>query len=152
MNDYKLDYLFSYSGTLAQPEAIGPVAEGVRVIFYSTGGEIAGPSMRGKVRPVGGDWMTIRRDGVGLLDVRTTFETDDGGLVLVTYTGTVDLGEDGYEKFLRGELPATARLRTAPRFATAHAPLLWLNRVQCVGVGEFSAQTNAASYDVYAVR
>jgi len=153
MIDYKLEHVLSYSGTLASPpEIIGPLPEGIRVNFYSTGGEITGPRVRGVLRPVGGDWMLVRNDGVGLLDVRTTFELHDGALILVTYSGLVDLGVDGYEKFLRGELPSTVHLRTTPRFQTSHPDYLWLNRLHCLGVGEYRAATNIAHYDVYAVR
>lgn len=152
MNDYKLEHVLSYSGTLAAPpEVIGPLPEGIRVNFYSTGGEITGPGIRGVLRPVGGDWMLVRSDGVGLLDVRTTFELDDGALILVTYAGMVDLGKDGYDRFLRGELPSKARLRISPRFQTSHPAYLWMNRLCCIGVGEYQAATNVASYDVYSV-
>jgi hypothetical protein len=96
--------------------------------------------------------MTVRKDGVALLDVRTTFETHDGALILVTYQGMVDFGEDGYDRFLKGDLPAAVQLRISPRFLTHHAGYLWLNRLHCFGVGEYHAATNEASYDVYAVR
>lgn len=44
MNDYKLEHICSYTGRLtAAPEIIGPVPEGIRVNFYSAGGEITGP-------------------------------------------------------------------------------------------------------------
>jgi len=35
----------------------------------------------GKLRPVGGDWLTIRKHGVAILDVRATIETHDGALI-----------------------------------------------------------------------
>jgi hypothetical protein len=150
--DFALEHIASYTGTLAPPEIIGELPEGLRVNFYSTGGEITGPRLRGVVRAVGGDWMTVRRDGVAHLNVRTTFETHDGALILMTYEGVIDLGEDGYEAFLRGDLPSVARLRTSPRLLTSHADYAWLNRLFCVGIGEYRADTNAAKYDVYAVR
>jgi len=153
MIDHKLEHILSYTGELAiPPELIGPVPEGIRVNFYSTGGDVTGSRIRGKVRPVGGDWMTVRRDGVAILDVRTTFATHDGALILLTYPGLIDLGEDGYDKFLRGELPAAAKIQTSPRFATSHPRYLWLNRLHCIGVGEYVAATNHATYDVYVVR
>jgi len=34
MIDYKLEHIFSYTGTLAPPEMIGPAPEGIRVNFY----------------------------------------------------------------------------------------------------------------------
>ncbi len=153
MNDYELEHICSYTGTLASPpEVIGPLPEGLRVNFYSTGGNISGPRVQGKVRAVGGDWATVRRDGVEHIDVRTTFETHDGAVILVTYQGAMDFGTDGYDRILRGELPPVVRLRTAPRFATSHPEYVRLNRLFCFGVGEYRAATNEAKYDVYAVR
>jgi hypothetical protein len=42
------------------------------VTFYCKGGEVTGPKLNGRCRAVGGDWLTIRTDGVAVLDVRTT--------------------------------------------------------------------------------
>ena len=35
-----LDYVMSYSATLREPEAIGPVPAGLRLNFYVTGGSV----------------------------------------------------------------------------------------------------------------
>jgi hypothetical protein len=43
--------------------------------------------MRGRLRPVGGDWLLIRTDGVGVLDVRATLELDNGAMIYTTYGG-----------------------------------------------------------------
>ncbi len=153
MNDYSLEHVLSFTGIgETAPEALGAVPEGIRVNFYNAGGTVSGPRIRGKVRPGGGDWLTVRNDGVALVDVRVTFETDDRALVLVTYGGMIDFGPNGYEGFARGEIPAAARIRTTPRFSTAHPDYAWLNRLHCIGVGEYRASTRTASYDVYAVR
>ena len=102
---------------------------------------------------MGGDWLVIRTDGVGILDVRATIETrDEGALIYVTYTGVGDLGEDGYEKFLRGELSGSVPLRVVPRFLTSHPDYRWINRLQCLGIGEVDLDRLEVSYDVYAVR
>jgi hypothetical protein len=67
MFEYRLEHIFSYVATLKNPpEVIGPVPGGIRVNFYVVGGEISGPRLRGKVRSVGGDWFTVRTDGVGI--------------------------------------------------------------------------------------
>jgi Protein of unknown function (DUF3237) len=153
MIDYKLEHIFSYTGRLVSPpEVVGPMQDGIRVNFYSSGGEINGARICGKVRAVGGDWVIVRNDGVALLDVRTTFETHDGALILVTYQGMVDFGEDGHDKFLRGDLPPVSQIRTSPRFLTSHADYLWLNRLHCLGIGEYCTADNEARYDVYAIR
>lgn len=151
MFDYCLDHLFSFTATLNPPEVIGPVSEGIRANFYITGGEVNG-KIQGKLRGVGGDSFALRQDGVGLLDVRATIETHDGALIYAAYSGVGDLGADGYEKFLRGEVPKTLPLRIVPRFQTAHPAYAWLNRLQCVGIGEGNFEHFNARYDVYAVR
>ena len=149
---YDLEHIFSYSVTLAEPEVVGPVPGGVRANLYVAGGEVTGPKLVGRVRPVGGDWLTLRTDGVSVLDVRNTLEVGEGAIVDVALSGVGDLGADGYERFMRGELPPTVALRVAPRFLTAHPDFMWLNRLQCLGVGEFDSEDSRASYDVYAVR
>lgn len=150
---YRMEHIFSFTGRGgAAPEAIGPLPEGLRVNFYNTGGEIHGPRVRGKLRAFGGDWVIVRKDGIALLDARITLETDDGALILATYPGTIDFGEDGYEKFLRSDLPPAAQVRISPRFSTSHAGYLWLNRLHCVGIGEYIPAERCVNYDVYAVR
>jgi hypothetical protein len=150
---YQLDHIFSFGVQLeSPPEVIGPVAEGIRVNFYSQGGEVTGPKLNGRCRSVGGDWLTVRTDGVGILDVRTTIESHDGALIAITYMGVTDLGNDGHQRFLEGKLPARLTLHVVPRFQTAHPGYLWLNRLQCLGIGEVDLERSHVSYDVYAVR
>ena len=60
MFEYKIDHIMSYNATLTAPEVIGEVPEGIRVNFF-TGGNITGPKVFGKLRPVGADWLTLRR-------------------------------------------------------------------------------------------
>ncbi|MGH8505499.1 MAG: DUF3237 domain-containing protein [Stenotrophobium sp.] len=149
----KLEHVCHFSAGLQHPpEAIGPIAEGLRVNFYITGGEISGPRLRGRVRAAGADWFTMRSDGVGILDVRTTIETHDGALVYLTYSGIGDAGADGYQKMLSGNLPAILPLRTTPRMHTAHPDYQWLNRLQFLSIGEADLVKNIVRYDIYAVR
>ena len=128
------------------------MAEGLRVNFHITGGEITGTKLRGIVRPVGADWFTMRSDGVGILDVRATIETHDGALIYTTYTGIGDAGPDGYRKFMAGELPPRLPLRVVPRMSTAHPDYQWVNRVQFLNIGEADLEKHVVRYDIYAVR
>jgi hypothetical protein len=66
MFEYRLEHITSYNATLAEPEVIGPVAEGLRLSIYATGGAVTGPKVLGEVRPVGADWLTVRRDATSL--------------------------------------------------------------------------------------
>ena len=131
---------------------IGEVPEGVRVKGYFTGGNITGPTVFGKLRPVGGDWLTVRRDGVGIIDVKTTAETNDGALLYITYSGIIDFGPTGYTDFLAGKPPVNGiALRTNPKVSTSHPNYVWLNRLHCFGVGGAFLDRSEVAYDVYAV-
>ena len=148
----ELEYVCSYWATLAPPEVIGPVAEGLRVNFYVTCGEVSGPKIRGRIRPVGGDWIIIRTDGVGVLDVRATMELDNGAVIYTTYGGLLDLGPKGYDMFAQGNLPPRVDLRIVPRYYTSHPDYVWLNRLQCIGIGGFDRDKLRVDYDIFALR
>ena len=154
MFDFKLEHVCSYNATLSPPELIGPVPDDIRVNFYVTGGEVWVPegTRIGNVKPVGGDWLTIRRDGKGVLDVRATVETHDGALLYVVYNGLLDLGPRGYENLLEGRLPEKAQIRAAPRIATSSPAYAWVNSCQFVNVGEVLFEQGIVTYDVYALR
>jgi hypothetical protein len=96
-----------------------------------------GPTFSGRPRPVGWGRLLVRTDGVGIIDVHASIDTDDGALVAVTYYGRLDLGEDGYQKYLQsglaGFLPGEIQLRMVLHFHTTHPNYLWLNRVQGLG-------------------
>lgn len=145
-----IEHIFSYDvGLRMPPEVIGEVPEGIRVNFYLTGGSITGERLSGGVEASGADWLLIRKDGIGVVDVRATMTTSDGGLIYTHYNGVLDAGEDGYTAFLEGRLPPQIPIRTAPRFHTAHPSYQWLNRLQCYSVGTVDLVAATVSYDVY---
>ena len=152
MFDYRLEHVLSFSVTVHKPlELIGETPAGLRMIGYVAGGEVTGPRLSGRIRPGGGDWLTVRPDGVVLLDVRATIETEERALIYIEYSGVMDLGDDGYARVLRGDLPASVRIQIAPRFLTAHPAFKWINRLQCVSVGELDTTTSNVRHDVYAL-
>lgn len=149
---FRLEYLCRVNASLnQQPEILGETPGGLKVDWYVTGGSVVGPRLNGTVRPEGGDWMTIRRDGIGEVDVRATIDTDDGALIYLTTTGVFELGEDGYRNFITRNWPSTPLVRSSPVFLTAHPRYQWLNRLQCLGVGMVRMGELLVSYDVYAV-
>ena len=150
MHDYTMEHLCSVTVTLDNPpEIIGPTPEGLRLNVYISGGEVTGPRLQGKVLPVGADWLTVRSDGVGVLDIRATIETSDGALIYLAYKGMADAGEDGYQRFIEGNPPARVSLRGAPTFLTSHPNYLWLNRLQCINIGEVDLESWVVGYDLY---
>ena len=131
------EFLCDIEAELSEPELIGDVPEGTRTTFYIKGGSVEGPSIRGKIRPVGADWFVMRRDGVGQIDVRATVETEDGELIYVCYYGLIDLS---------GE----PKLFTNPIFRTASEKYAWLNGTFAVAVG--APGENSVSYSVYKLK
>src|SRR5260221_14723508 len=98
MFEYRLEHVMSFYINAQFPEMIGPVPEGIQLNFYITGGEIGGAKVVGKVRPGGGGWMSVRRGGVGILDIKGKLEKKDGALIYATLDGNLDFGEDCYDK------------------------------------------------------
>jgi hypothetical protein len=79
----KLDFIFAAQVAVDPPLDLGDVGKGGRRIVPITGGDFAGPQMRGKVLPGGADWQILRGDGVAELEARYTLRTDDGALIYV---------------------------------------------------------------------
>jgi hypothetical protein len=144
----EMQYLFSRRARVRR-EVIGPVAEGFRVNIYTEAGEVRGPKIIGTCG-VGGDWFTIRRDGMGIVDSRVMIHTNTGALIYTYYTGVTDFGPDAYEGIVRGELPSPGKIYIAARFQTAHPDYTWLNRVQAIGIGMNEGDSN--NWDTYALR
>jgi len=150
--EFSFSHLFSIRGRLAKPpEGIGPTPDGLRVNFYFEGGEVTGPRLQGKLRPVGSDRFLVRRDGVALIDVRATIESHDGALIIADHQGIVDLGPRGYEDSMERKLGPRATARVAARYQTAHPSYQWINRLQCFGVLDIDREAFSLSYDIYAL-
>lgn len=149
----QLDKLLSLHVQLARPfETIGEVPSGLRVNCYVAGGTFQGERLHGRLRPVGGEWFTMRRDGVGILDVRCTLETHDGALIFAEHGGLVDFGEAGYTDFLEGKLPTRRTAGVSIRYQTAQPTYSWLNRVQCLGWAAVDLRKSTVDYEVFALR
>jgi hypothetical protein len=69
--------------------SIGQTPAGMRRIAPVTGGHFTGERLNGKVLPGGNDWVINRSDGVMVIDVRLTLQTDDEALIYLTYQGRV---------------------------------------------------------------
>jgi hypothetical protein len=105
---------------------VGSTPDGTLTIFPVVGGSFEGERLRGKVLAGGGDWVSVRGDGTFTLDLQVTLETDDGGLIHMTFTGVRD---DAHHYF-----------RTVPRFETAAPKYAFLNRLLAVGIGEIRSE------------
>lgn len=145
---YELQFFAALTLDL-RAEVIGEVPEGYRINFLAEGGSFVGPRIDAKIRPEGGDWMCIRRDGVGILDVRLTFETSDGALILDRAGGVFDLGPEGYAKVAAGQLQGSPPVYVHAAWSTAHPNWTWLNRCQGFGIGRVELEQLQVQADVY---
>ncbi len=147
----KLEYLMTYRADLKAPIEIGAVPSGTRQIFDVAGGSFEGPRLKGKLLASGGDWLLIGNDGVGRLDVRGTFETEDGARVYVQYHGVVVINEKVTAALAGGRETqyGDTYFMTQPRFETGDPRYAWLNSTVAVSQGR--VLPNAVEYRVYQV-
>lgn len=145
-------YDLSFFATLIvnlRAEILGETPEGYRVNFFVKGGRVVGPHINAVVRPEGGDWMAIRPDGIGMVDIRITYETSDGALIYEHAGGVFDLGPDGYAKVTAGQFTGSPPFYPTPSWTTAHPNWKWLNRCQGIGIGRVVLDDLQVQCDVY---
>jgi hypothetical protein len=133
-----VEYLFTVTAKTSVSGLLVNAPQGTRVVVDASTGSFEGPRAKGIVKGPGGDWLTLRADGTGQLDVRLLLETDDGAVILMIYKG---IFSDGGKS-----------LRTAPQFETGDERYAWLNNVQAVGIGSVNDDQSEVSYEVYALR
>jgi len=145
------ELLFTLTGTVGAPSEIGVLPQGRRRIIPIEGGEFEGPRIRGQVLPFGADWMLIRPDGVAVIDVRATLQTDDDALIHMRYSGYRHGPTDIMQALADGEDvdPATYYFRIAVILETGADKYSWLNRIVAVGTGRRIPE--GPIYDVYEV-
>lgn len=123
---------------------IGASPFGDQRMGYVTGGRFFGPKINGIILPGGGNWSRSGRLGddasVGTFDARAVWQTDEGDLIYLTYSGRNIIPDDVRAAFADPAAPdvdpSRYYLRIAPVFETASAKYGWLNGVLAVGVGE----------------
>lgn len=132
-------------------EKVGATPEGLRINWHVVEGRFEGPSLRATILPGATDWMRIRPDGVGIVAVTASLETETGARLFTSYGGMFDLGVDGYQRALRDEFDPLPPLVLTPTYQTADPNLAWLNRVQCLGVGSVDLASLELAVDVYQI-
>ena len=129
---------------------LGDAPGGGRSVFPVDGGSFSGERLRGTVG-AGADWVTWRRDGAMIIDVRLTLTTDDGANIGMHYLGLAAGDEATMQRFRSRELlgPDEIYVRTTPRFETADPRYAWLNTMIAVANGMRTAE--GPIYHVFAV-
>ena len=127
---------------LADPIFVGDGSQGMRLIYEVASTSVTGERLRGTgVGNASADWVLVHGD-VATVDVRCTFQTDDGALVLATYRGRTNLAGTAVTE--------AGAIYVAPTFETGDERYAWLNSVQAVGKGTLDGAD--LHYEWYEVR
>ena len=105
------------------------------VIGEVTGAVIEGDRVKGTMLGhAAADWLKVSPEGYGTLDVKVTYQTDDGAIIHATYSGRLQFD--------------TMAVYAAPLFHTGDERYLWLNRIQGAAKGTFQPDGTLV-YEMY---
>jgi hypothetical protein len=79
----KAEFVYEAIVDIAETMHLGDSPLGERRMVPITGGEFAGPGLKGTVLPGGADRQLVRKDGARLLDALYELKTDDGAVITV---------------------------------------------------------------------
>ncbi len=135
--------LFELAAQVAQPQVTPSGPYGTRRFIPVTGGRFEGDRVAGRLLPGGADCQLIRPDGVAELDVRVTFETQDGVIFLMKGLGLRHGTDAVMQRIAAGEnVPAAEYyFRETMIFEAPAGPYDWLNRLVAIGRGERRADS-----------
>jgi hypothetical protein len=141
----------TYHADLELPAEVGPGPFGMRRIFDVKGGSFEGERLHGRLLRSGADWLLVGPDNVGRLDVRASFETHDGAIVYMQYSGILVMNEAVQRALEKGTETqyGDTYFMTQPRFETGDGRYAWLNSVVAVGQGRVVPR--AVEYRVFQV-
>lgn len=132
----ELVHEFTFHATLSETLPVGAVPAGTRAVAVVSGGRAEGERIRGAVVGPGADWAIIGSDGWVHVDVRLQVRTDDGAVLLLTYTGSLELN-DAARAALRGGSTnfGDHAFATHLRIECGDERYAWVNRTLFVGEG-----------------
>jgi hypothetical protein len=125
---------------------------GKHVYWEMSEGTLEGPRIKARIAMPGGDWYRPGEDGFERPDVRVQFITDDGAVILLNYTGLVQMN-DAFT--LAAETGNATRfedhyMRMAMRFDTGAPKYAWLNQHLFVAEGRLTGKEKI-EYRIYRV-
>ncbi len=115
------------------------------------GGHFSGPRLSGKLLEGGGDWQSVRGDGVFELDVRCLMQTDDGALIHLRGQGLRHAPPAVMARLGAGQPvhPSEYYFREVMRFDTSAPALQWLTR--CFALASGRRERGAVMLNVFEV-
>lgn len=149
----RLEHLAHVRVELArEPELFGETPAGFVINWPPLSGSLDGPAFHARVIPGGEHQTVVRADGIGTLSVSVTLETHDKALIAERYSAMVDFGEDWHAWLPVQKWRPALPVRSAISMLTSDPRYRWLNRLQCIGIGEARLAEYLYTYDMYAVR
>jgi hypothetical protein len=145
---YDLEFFAALTVNL-HPEVLGATPDGYRINFYVETGRVIGPHIDAVVEPRGGDWMCIRPDGIGAVNIKITYRTHDDAFILEEAGGVFDLGPNGYAMVAAGRFVGAPPFYATPKWSTSHPDWTWLNRKQGIGFGRVVMSKLQVQCDIY---
>ena len=138
----KLKPLFKFWADVGEPQVAPNGPYGDRRYIPITGGRFEGERLRGSILNGGADCQLIRPDKVAELDVRCTFQTDDGAIFLMKGLGMRHGPDEVIAEIAAGRDvdPALYYFRESMMFEAPCGPHDWLNKIIAVGTGERKAR------------
>jgi hypothetical protein len=129
------------------------MATGHRLVFVASGGTFEGPKLRGKILPGPVDWLVNGSDGVGRMDVRSTFQIDDGANIYIRYNGMQVWTEAAGAKLSKGVPIEYGEIYwvAAPVFETGDLHYTWLNNMVTVAEGRLGPSGSWVEYRIFQV-
>jgi len=143
--------LFEFVAEVDPPQVAPDGPYGTRRFIPITGGRFEGNRISGKLLGGGADCQLIRPDGVAELDVRATFETDDGVMFLMKGLGMRHGPEAVIDRIAKGEDvdPAEYYFRESMIFEAPKGKYDWLNKIIAIATGARKAtEVRIKAYEV----
>ena len=147
----KLKKIATMTAYVESVTTTGRMDMGVRQLYVVRGGKVSGERINGEVLAGGGDNLLVDPGGLGHVDARVTWKTDDGAVIYMQYFGRVELNDETAAAFQSGKgLPfGKVHFVTQPRFECGHPRYEWLNHTVAIAEGRV-AENSAIEYNIYA--
>lgn len=144
---HELTFRLKVKGPLAATKG-SPV--GTLEYWEMAAGTLTGDRLQATIVMPGGDWMSVGDDGYNRPDVRIQFQTDDGAIVLLHYTGLVERSETFRKAAESGNETSfpDQYMRMSMRFETGSQTYRWLNESLFVAEGRLAGPSEI-EYRIY---